>query len=175
MNIIDKQYIHFSKLVLEALGSLGSYWFNEFIGEHFGCNIHHFQFRGIVDDDSFIQAQNTLKEEKKDLQRKLGELDYVDPKKLDRIYKAFDLSQGIDNIIRKGTVEEKKTVLMEIGSNLTLKDKIISVSNNELYSTIINGLHLAKQENPWFEPEKYQVPKEQNTSFEVLHSTLLRG
>lgn len=131
--------------------------------------------RGLVDDDSFIQAQNTLKDQKKSVQMKLSELEHIDPKKLDKIYRAFDLSQEIDNVIKKGTAEEKKTILLEIGSNLTLKDKIISISNNELYSAIINGLHLAKQENPWFEPEKYQAPKEQNTSFEVLHSTLLRG
>ncbi|MCM2339417.1 MAG: recombinase family protein [Burkholderiales bacterium] len=131
--------------------------------------------RGLLDDESFITAQNTIKEDISALKRKLSEFEHLDPEKAERIYQAFDLSQGIDEIIRNGTPEEKKSVLLEIGSNLTLKDKTINVYNSELYSAIINGLHLAKSEIEWFEPENYQAEQEQNASFEALRSTMLRG
>jgi hypothetical protein len=60
-------------------------------------------------------------------------MNHIDPQQLKESHGAFDLAVGISEIFKNGTVEEKKSALSEIGSNLTLKEKKLNVINTQNY------------------------------------------
>lgn len=129
--------------------------------------------KGLLNDEDFIQSKQSFKEETDALKQQLRRLEHVNPDKMKKACRAFDLAKGIDEIFANGSTEEKKETLSEIGSNLTLKDKNINVSNNEIYSAIINGLLSVKAKNPLFEPENIIDTSSSNEDFMPIKNSLL--
>ena len=129
----------------------------------------------LISEDDFIQVKEPLRAEIESIKGHLASLGHVDPEKLKRVYRAFNLAQGIDEVFANGSIQEKKEVLSEIGSNLTLKDKKLSVSNAKMYEAIINGLLTAKTKNTRFEPESIVDTSSRNEVFVDVCPTLLRG
>ena len=99
----------------------------------------------------------------------------VDPHKLEKARRAFNLAVGIEKVFENGSPQAKKEALIETGSNLTLKDKKTSIQHIDLYSAIIDGLLTAKAENPAFEPTKCEADKDETETFASVRPTLLRG
>ena len=130
--------------------------------------------KGLLSDEDFLQAKAPLKAEIEAVRGELESLGHVDPERLRRAHRAFDLASGIDEVFRNGNTEEKREALSEIGSNLTLKDKKLSVYNAKMYEAIINGLLTAKAANPRFEPAKIQDTSSRNVDFDAVRTTLLR-
>jgi DNA invertase Pin-like site-specific DNA recombinase len=129
--------------------------------------------RGQLDDSEFEGIKETLRGEVEALRRELGKLENVDGNRLQRAYRAFDLAVGIEEVFKNGKPEEKREAFVEIGSNLTIKDKKVSVINTNLYQVIINGLLTAKQKNPRFEPANIIDISDSNRDFVPVRTTLL--
>jgi len=131
--------------------------------------------RGLLGDDEFLNLKGIVGEEIKVIKGELQNLGHVDPKKIERANRAFNLAVGVAEIFENGTTEAKKEALSELGSNLTLKEKKLNVYNANLYSIIINGLLSAKAINAGFEPRKCEVNKGKTEAFTSVCPTLLRG
>ncbi len=129
--------------------------------------------RGLLDDGEFMSLKGGLTAEIETLRAGLG-CSRVDPQRIKKAERAFDLAVGVAEIFKNGTALEKKATLLEIGSNLTIKEKKLNVYQTNLYSVIINGLLLAKTENPLFEPEKSDANKDKTEVFASVCPTLLR-
>ena len=129
--------------------------------------------RGLISDEDFVELKDAQKGEIEALERTVSANGCTDQTKVKETRRAFELSLGIEEIFKTGTVQEKKGLLLEIGSNLTLQGKKLSVYNTGVYKKIIDGLLLAKQENPAFEPEKCEVDKGRNEVFASVCPTLL--
>jgi len=129
--------------------------------------------KGLITEDDFLQVKEPVRLEIESIKGHLASLGHVDPARLERAHKAFNLAQGIDEVFTNGSIEEKKSVLSEIGSNLTLKDKKLSVSNAKMYEAIINGLLTAKTKNTRFEPESIVDTSSRNEVFVDVCPTLL--
>ncbi len=133
--------------------------------------------RGLLADDAeFLELKGILKAEIDVLEQALAKNGKpIDPAKIKKARRAFDLSLGIEEIFKSGTPEEKKDTLLEIGSNLTIKAKTLTVYNSGVYKKIIDGLLTAKAINPSFEPENCEADAERNPVFASVFPTLLRG
>jgi hypothetical protein len=131
--------------------------------------------RAQIDDDDFGMLKGALKGEIEGLESAVGNIGKaVGQATIKRAKRAFELSLGIDDIFRNGTAQEKKEMLIEIQSNLTLTGKKLNVYNTGVYKKIIDGLLLAKSENPSFEPEKCEANKDKTEAFASVCPTLLR-
>ncbi len=130
--------------------------------------------RKQIEDDDFGVLKGALKGEIEDLEgalKKVGQpLNHLG---LKRAKRAFEISLGIDDIFRNGTPQEKKGLLLEIQSNLTISGRKLNVCNTGVYQKIIDGLLLAKSENSAFEPEKCEANKGRNDVFDTVCPTLL--
>jgi len=107
-------------------------------------------------------------EDKRELEQQLLKSE-KEPKQIDWLKQAqevLDLGVELQNIIENGTVEEKRTILSRLGSNLIWNEEKLS---------IINSLKRVKNDISVFEPRNYGSIKGQNTSFEVPYPDLLRG
>jgi site-specific DNA recombinase len=132
--------------------------------------------RGMIDDAEFLALKGPLKGEIEALEGTSGTKKPVDQKVLiQQAKRAFDLSLGIDDIFKSGTPQEKKELLRELQSNLTIKDKKLNVYNTGVYKKIIDWLVLAKSQNPSFEPRFYQANKGKTEVFSSVCPTLLPG
>ena len=130
--------------------------------------------RGLLDDSEFMSLKGSISSEIESLQKGLQSYSHIDPQRLEKAKKAFNLAVGVAEIFKNGSVEEKKMTLSEIGSNLTIKEKKLNVINTNLYSMIINGLVRAKEINPAFEPSFCEDTSGQNKVFADVCPTLLR-
>lgn len=131
--------------------------------------------RGLLSDVDFMAAKAVLKAEIEQLESEVVALGPVDPARLQRAYKAFEITVGVAKVFEDGSPEEKREMLTETGSNLTLKEKKLSITNAKLYAAIVRGLLTAKSENKWFEPKNCEVNKDESGAFAAVRPTLLRG
>lgn len=70
-------------------------------------------------------------------------------------------------------IDEKREALSILGSNLTLKDKKLSVTNNIYVEAIAKGLSEAREINPAFEPKNCEADKDKTEVFASVCPTLL--
>jgi len=81
----------------------------------------------------------------------------------------------IVNVLENGTTEQKKDTLYAFGSNLTVKDKIVSVHNKKSVELFSEFLKRAQIENKAFEPKTSLATKEKTEVFASVIPILLRG
>ena len=130
--------------------------------------------RGLLEDSEFVSLKEAVSTEIEGLRQGLKDYNHIDPQRIEKAKKAFNLAVGVAEIFKNGSVEEKKMTLSEIGSNLTIKEKKLNVINTNLYSMIINGLVRAKEINPAFEPSFCEDTSGESKVFADVWPTLLR-
>jgi site-specific DNA recombinase len=131
--------------------------------------------RGLISEDDFVEVKKGSAAEIEALERALKACGRVDKASNRKARRAFELSLGIDEIFKNGSPQEKKALLSEIGSNLTIQGKKLNVYNTGVYKKIMDGLLTARKENPAFEPRNYQANKDKTEVFASVCPTLLRG
>lgn len=76
---------------------------------------------------------------------------------------------------KKGTVAQKRSIVANIGSNLTLKDKKLSIPFTYPLPEIAHMIEIAPEISSWFEPDKMHDAKWEKDSFEEKIPSLLRS
>ena len=133
------------------------------------------KMRGLIDDDNeFLRIKASLKADLARIDKALQDLNSVDSSNLEEAKKAFRMAVGITETFRTGTYAEKQEALSSLGSNLTLKDKKLSISNKELMAIITKGLLEARAINEAFEPTKCEADKDETDTFVSVRPALLR-
>jgi DNA invertase Pin-like site-specific DNA recombinase len=95
-----------------------------------------------------------------------------------RMNELADLTGYMENVLKDGTVQQKRNVLSKLGSNLIWNDKLLTVYNTPEVDALIKGMKRTKLENPWFEPKNCAVSvglNEKTDEFSPVFSTMLRG
>lgn len=87
--------------------------------------------------------------------------------------KDFCLMTEVLDIVENGTFEEKKTVLAEIGSNLTFSGKELSISYAPEINVFVEVLKAARLENARFEPRFSLADKDETEVFASVRPALL--
>ncbi|MCK6462445.1 MAG: recombinase family protein [Candidatus Pacebacteria bacterium] len=132
------------------------------------------KMRGSIDDDDFLRLKQTIKGELEQVDKALSSKGGTVENTLDEAKSAFNLMAEIADVFKNGGFEEKTDVLSELGSNLTLKDRQLSVRNKKLIEILENGLFAAREINEAFEPANTQANKDKTEVFASVCPTLLR-
>ena len=134
------------------------------------------KMKGLIEEDDFIRLKASLRVDIENTENSLKNLNKSGNKEsIEKAKKAFNLAVGIAETFRNGEFEEKIEALSETCSNLTLKDKKLNITNENLFSIIINGLLEAKTKNIMFEPENCEADKDETEVFASVCPTMLRG
>ena len=88
--------------------------------------------------------------------------------------KTFNLAHEIIDIFESGSLEEKKDALGELGSNLRLTGKELTIFNDTPFEILLNGLAEAKAINPAFEPRFTLANKGKTDVFTSVRPCMLR-
>ena len=88
--------------------------------------------------------------------------------------KTFNLAYEIIDIFENGSLEQKKDALGELGSNLKLTGKILTVFNDTPFEILLNGLSEVKVIEPRFEPKSIKDLSDENEVFASVRPSMLR-
>ncbi len=94
-----------------------------------------------------------------------------------RMDEIIDLTLRMKQVLQSGTVQQKRNILSQLGSNLIWNDIELSIHNDIAVETLVEGIKRAKLINFKFEPENcvvYSGPKEKTEVFSSVFSTMLR-
>ncbi len=129
----------------------------------------------LLSDEEFKQQKNILLREKSVLEEKIRSTE-------DRIGKWIELSEETFNLacharywFENGTVQEKRELLVSLGSNLTLKDKTLHVDLQKPLYFLIEAKEKVEEISPMFEPTKKGFDEAQMDNYFSENPTLLRG
>ncbi len=99
----------------------------------------------------FDAQEKALQEEWSSIkQRRVHKIDWYS-----QAVKEFNLLTEVEDIIKNGTPDEKKDILKELRSNLTVSDKRVIVSNKKSIDTFGKLILGARLENKAFEPKSF--------------------
>jgi hypothetical protein len=81
------------------------------------------RLRSLIDDEEFEKKRGVLLREKRRLQNSLDDPAQESHNVLERAGRACRFATSLGERFRTGTVDEKRTILETVGSNLTLQEK----------------------------------------------------
>ena len=128
-----------------------------------------------ITDEEFAKGKNTYTEEKHRLEMLIKDVGLRADNWLDLVDKQFEFAKTakeiFDNTI---SLEVKKDILMSLGSNLTLKDKIINIHLDKPLLLIKEASTEVKAMHEMFEPLKQGSNKEDMKVLYLQNAILLR-
>lgn len=99
-------------------------------------NLLDLRLRDLIDDKAYKTKKKTLIEEQQEIEKNLGRLKERNRDWLELAEKTFKFASNTYNWFKKGSFDEKKIILQTIGSNLVLKDRILKIEPNKLFSLV---------------------------------------
>lgn len=94
------------------------------------------RLKGAIDDEIFSEKKASLFVEQKEIKKKIGRLNERVKDWFELAEKGFVFSKYAQHHFNSGDLETKKIILQTIGSNLVLKDKILSIEKKKLFDLI---------------------------------------
>ncbi|MBI2120923.1 MAG: hypothetical protein HYT94_04845 [Parcubacteria group bacterium] len=129
----------------------------------------------LYTSDEFRNQKGVLVAEQKRIEKELA----TEKERLDQTHelseRTFNFCVYALHHFNKGTLQQKKEIFSSIGSNLILKDKIISIEALQPYMLIENQVKDQRALFATLEPEKRGYKKEKEAIFIASLPTWLRG
>ena len=128
-------------------------------------NLNQMRLKDLINDEEYIEEKKRLAEEKARIERSL--LDDPIKRSLDLTAETFNFAARAIKNFQNGSLEDKRTILQELGSNLFLKDKIFEIQLKKPFQIIEKGLRVVGGGNDALEPLKtgsFKAKSELSTS-----------
>jgi len=115
-------------------------------------NLNQMRLKDLIDDEEYIKEKRKLLEERSNLEVNLK----TDLRKrsLELTERAFNFAAQAKEGFQSGSLEDKRSILQELGSNLFLKDKELQIQIEKPLQIIERGLKVVKSGNGTLEPQK---------------------
>jgi hypothetical protein len=127
----------------------------------------------LLTDDAYRIEKNKLTAEKNKVIEQIGNNDYESEKWRELAETTFDFACNARHWFANGDTQTKREILASLGSNLTLKDKILGVSLDKPLQFIESVLTEEPTISRMFEPEEKVDNKIQLESLWIENPTLL--
>jgi site-specific DNA recombinase len=119
------------------------------------------RLRGLLSDDEYIAKKRQLEEERARLDELLKGADGRFVNVLGRCVDVFDFARRATTTFAGGSLEDKRAILRFTGSNLVLKDRILSIQPQKPLFFIQRALSSGKSVGPTLEPSDFCEPQRQ--------------
>jgi len=115
-------------------------------------NLLTLRLDNLITDDEYLSNKEDLEQEKTDLESQLNikkdNMLHID----DKIKDIFKFTVQLRECFENGTIDDKKRILREIGSNLFLRDKLLLITANKPFDIIQKYATPLNEKKSWFEP-----------------------
>ncbi len=129
----------------------------------------------LLSDEEYARQKAELMKEKARLEEILSDTEGKIEKWLDIGKKVFNFACYARHWFANGTPEEKGSILQALGSNLTLKDKKLSILIRKVFIPIEDVSQSVPEIKPLFKPKKYGLNEHKLEEFYSKNPILLRG
>ena len=116
----------------------------------------------LLSDEEYGRQRLALLKEKAGLEEMLRDAGHRIEQWLDLSEKTFEFACTVRDRFGKGDAKTKKEILLTIGSNLTLRHKILSIEAKKPFFLLENSMSGDEVKNEAIEPEKTIVAQGQN-------------
>ena len=99
-------------------------------------NLLDLRIRGLVSDDEYSEKKSGLLKEQATLKERLDDSEGRAKNWLELAEEGLKFAQEARYLFNNGNLEQKRQILVTVGSNLVLKNKILSVEPKNLYKSI---------------------------------------
>ena len=97
--------------------------------------------RKELTQEEFLEQKNELQGEKKDLDEKIKDNDYSADTWLELCAKYLNTAFTARETMEKGTNEEKRDLILDLGENLILRNKTIEFTFKQPYDVLLSPVH----------------------------------
>jgi hypothetical protein len=122
----------------------------------------------LLSDEEYVRQRAGLLKEKAALEEMLRDAGQLVEKCLELSEKSFDFASTARDRFTKGDSEVKKEILAALGSNLVLKDKMLSIQALEPFFILENLLNGDEDGNEPIEPENIGMPQRRDSENDLL-------
>ncbi len=116
----------------------------------------------------YSEKKASLLKEKEHYQELLGDSDNGQNKSLRKVEEVLSFASKVRLEFENATLQRKREILHALGSNLTLKDKKLSIYAYEPFVILQTGVTAMASNKVRFEPENYTINKRQAGSFDEV-------
>jgi DNA invertase Pin-like site-specific DNA recombinase len=117
-------------------------------------NLNQMRLKDLIDDEEYVKEKKNLLEEKIRLEESLKDGNDNGKKSMELTEKAFVFASQAKDRFQNGLLEDKRTILQGLGSNLLLKDKKLLIQIEKPLILIEKGLNEVNDGNDTLEPQK---------------------
>ncbi len=135
-------------------------------------NLTRMRYRDLIDDDSFLREVEPLKNKLLEVKKLIGETENRAEKWLELTEQTFKFTAYAQKAFLnpETTLEEKRNILLGLGWNHKIKDKILSITKHKWLTPIINNYSSLKQELDALELDKTLDTKGRNAKIEDIRT-----
>ena len=127
----------------------------------------------LINDDEYLGKKESLQGQIQELKRHLRQVEDRADNWLELTEKVFDFATNARDAFINGDLETKKSILMALGSNPTLKDGKLSIEVNEWFIPIAEKCPALQEEYLALEPSQTPINKERTEAIASIRSRLL--
>jgi DNA invertase Pin-like site-specific DNA recombinase len=130
-------------------------------------NLNQMRLKDLIDDEEYVKEKKSLLEEKIRLEESLKDGNDNGKKSIELTEKAFVFASRAKDRFQNGLLEDKRTILQGLGSNLLLKDKKLLIQIEKPLILIEKSLNGVNDGNNSLEPQisgTYEPKTELRTS-----------
>lgn len=137
------------------------------------------RYRQLIDDETFVREKNALQTKITQMKENLRQTETRAEKWLELTEKTFNFATYARKafLMAKGKagLELKKEILMALGKNPIIKDKILTIEPNEWLQPIGNDYPALEKEYLRLEPAKMPINKAKTEALTSVRARWLRG
>lgn len=133
------------------------------------------RYRELIDDEAFLREKDLLQGQLREFKGHLRETEARAENWLELTELAFNFATHAREAFIKGDLETKKSILMAIGSNPTIKDGKLTIQASHWLQPIAEGYPALEEEYKRLEPAQLADIKARTEAFASVRSAWLRG
>lgn len=124
-------------------------------------NLNQMRLKDLLDDTEYLQEKRRLLEEKMRVEEKVQHQDDHEERGLELTQRIFIFANRARDRFQNGPLDEKRTILEALGSNLLLKDKKLIIHAEKPFLILENGIGRLDDEIERLEPPKDGIDKKE--------------
>lgn len=120
------------------------------------------KLKHLITDEEYLDKKNRITAEKADLESRLGQNNQEGETWVKLAEDSFNFIVYAKIRLEHGNIEDKKKILLGLGSNPVLKDKKVQISLQNYLQIVNDGTRAPINEKQMFQPQNFALDKRKN-------------
>ena len=138
-------------------------------------NLNQMRIKDLITDEEYLREKRSLLEDKVRLERNIEDKDKMGAGALELTRKTFIFANQARDRFQSGSLDDQRTILQALGSNLSLRDKKIIIHAEKPFVILEKGLNGINDENYSLEPQESGIIKRKTAALTSVSPLVCAG